>query len=210
MPSTGRPALSLGVTDEERFLTRRETEALLEAGVQSEADRAAAHAKVHETDRLAVDTALVAANRERILHDEAHDKAHEAHAAAHEQGVLAVDKALAAVQRESEIHSVAHSREHGAHEQRHEDQALAVSKSDSALDKRLESIDRRFTDASKHTDDRYEENRRRIEALEKGDVRGEGKELGRNTMVGIIVGAIGLVGTLLGILVVASNVLSAR
>jgi biopolymer transport protein ExbB/TolQ len=52
---------------------------------------------------------------------------------------------------------------------------------------------------------RIDEMRERIVAIEKGDVKQEGRGLGQSATVAIIVGAIGLVGTILGIIVVLAN-----
>ena len=151
-----------------------------------------------------------------------------AHAKEHEAEEEAINKALVEVDKLAVLHATAHAREHLAHEQRHEDARVAVSKADTALDKRLESlngvygqmreaqktyasterfdalaveVDRRFADTTKHIDERAESNRARIEALEKGDVRSEGKGLGQTAVLGAIVTAIVIAGIIIGIVV---------
>jgi hypothetical protein len=52
---------------------------------------------------------------------------------------------------------------------------------------------------------RIDEMRERIVAIEKGDVKQEGRSLGQGTVVAIIVGTISLVGTILGIIIVLAN-----
>jgi hypothetical protein len=79
-----------------------------------------------------------------------------------------------------------------------------------AIDARLEQIvkalDQRHEDNRKHTDERYEDNRKRIETLEKGDVKQEGKALGQGAVIAIILGAISATGVILGIIITLANV----
>lgn len=158
-----------------------------------------------------------------------------AHEHEHVANELAVKTALASVDQLARLHADAHSREHMAHEQRHTDAQEAIIKAETSIDKRLESlnefrsqlrdersdlasservgllegnIDRRFTETIKHADEKHEDNRRRIEILEKGDIKSEGKSLGQGAVVAILVTAIGVVGTLLGIVIVIANLVT--
>ncbi len=198
------------------------------------------------------------------LHNESHQREHEAHQAIHTQEHLrasettrlqetriaaafagherehstseeAIRTALKAVEKLAELHNIAHSREHTAHEVRHEDGRMAVAKADAAMDKRLEAlngvygqmreqarafassesvsliqavIDRRFDEARRDRETRHEELRVRIESIEKGDVKLEGKSLGQGATVAMIVGAIAFVGTVLGIVVAIVGVVT--
>lgn len=223
------------VTDD--FLGRREIDAL---GAANE-ERWAAHEREHHAHDAA-HTAEREFEQERARHEEKRlGEALGAHGQKHASEEAAVQTALNAVDKLAVVHADAHYREHLNHEQRHADQQVAVSKAEAAVDKRLETmngyagqmreqsrtfatadrvdtlqsaLDRRFVDTTKHTDDRYEENRRRIEALEKGDVsvssKAEGRSLGQGAVLGIIVTAIGVAGTLISIIVVLANIATGK
>lgn len=200
---------------------QREIDARWEAHLLAHDQHNAAHALEHTHEKETT-----------RLREEALGVASKVHDGIHESERKSVATALAQVERLADVHSEAHKREHLAHEQRHDDQTEAVTKAEISVDKRLEAmnqireqlreqaaafapaeslallqreLDRRFADTTKHTDERYEENRRRIEAIEKGDVKQEGKSLGQGATVAIIVGAVSLVGTVLGIVIVLSN-----
>ncbi len=157
------------------------------------------------------------------------------HEREHSTSEEAIRTALKAVEKLAELHNIAHSREHTAHEVRHEDGRMAVAKADAAMDKRLEAlngvygqmreqarafassesvvalqgtIDRRFEDARRDRETRHEELRVRIETIEKGDVKQEGKSLGQGATVAMIVGAVAFVGTVLGIVVAIVGVVT--
>jgi hypothetical protein len=68
------------------------------------------------------------------------------------------------------------------------------------------TVDRRFEDARRDRETRHEELRVRIDNIEKGDAKGEGKSLGQGAMIALIVGAVAFVGTILGIVTALANV----
>jgi len=142
--------------------------------------------------------------------------------------------ALAGVDRLGVLHSQAHDREHAAHETRHQDQAEALIKAEQSVDKRLESmnefrdqlreqasrfvtsdamgvlrseLDRRFTDILDQVLSKHEENRKRIEAIEKTDFKQEGKGLGQAATVAAILSAIAAIGSVLSIILVLGQLL---
>lgn len=69
-------------------------------------------------------------------------------------------------------------------------------------DKLEEQMGRRFVESSKLTDERYEANRKRIELLEKGDVKQEGKGLGQSSVAAAILAGIAAVASVVSILAV--------
>lgn len=193
----------------------------------------ATHRREHDAHDLTHASEHSHEEEETRLRESQLDLAIAAHAKEHAAAEMAVRTALASVEKLAVIHAEAHTREHSAHEQRHLDAAVAVAKAEASVDRRLEQMnefrgqlrdqqatfvtidridvmqaasDRRFSDVTKHTDDRYEENRRRIELLEKGDVKQEGKGLGQSAVVAIIVGAIGLFATVLSIIIILANI----
>ncbi len=221
--------------DEDRFLTRREADVLFAQNTLRAEERSEAHRREHEQVADAIDKALAAEKAQNDQHKDAHDKAHVSHEEKHKSEAEAVRTALAAVARERNIHAEAHDREHLGHQREHGLNNLAIDKAESANDKRFSStnayreqinemirqlapketldvfikeVDRRFEDARKDTERRHEELRHAITTLERTDVKAEGKGIGQGAMVAYIVTAVGLVGTILGILIVASNLLT--
>lgn len=173
-----------------------------------------------------------ATRREIELRWAAHDREHVALQlavnTADAEAKTALRAALTDHHREHGVHDTFHDREHDSTEQ-------SIAKSEAATDKRFEGAnafreqlreqavrlagkdqlealakdtDRRFEETRSERERRLAELRLAVTNLEKGDVRVEGRELGRSAMVAIIVTAIGLVGTILGILVVAANALT--
>lgn len=163
---------------------------------------------------------------------EQHRREHELIGKAVELALVTREKALSVAlddhHREHLVHESAHGREHTATEG-------ALNKAEIATEKRFESVnefreqlrtqaatlatrelvdqiskdtDRRFVEASKISAERFDTQGRAITVIEKGDVKQEGKALGQGTVVAIIVGAVGFVGTLLGIVIVLANVLT--
>lgn len=159
-------------------------------------ERWTAHEKLHRSQSRNRDKELALRWR---AHEDIHVAAHEAHAQLHE--------ALAK----------GHAREHGLND-------LAVSKSEVAYDKRFEAVnefrdqlrDQAGTFAStervetmqRDMDRRFEEHRLSITNLEKGDVKQEGRGIGQGAVIAAIVTVITVVGGLLGIVIVLSNLLT--
>ncbi len=199
-----------------------------EAGLHVES-----HQREHEAHQSIHAEEHIRASEARRLEEGRIDDAFAGHMREHAAGAEAIKTALAAVKETSEFHSVSHAREHASHEVRHEDGRIAMAKADGAMDKRLEAlngvygqmreqqrafassesvttltgvIDRRFEEARRDRESRHEELRVRIESIEKGDVKQEGKSLGQGALVAIIVGAVAFVGTVLSIVSALANV----
>ncbi len=199
-----------------------------EAGLHVES-----HQREHEAHQAIHAEEHIRASEARRLEEGRITAAFDGHMREHAAGVEAIKTALAAVKETGEFHSISHAREHTSHEVRHEDGRIAVAKADAAMDKRLESlngvygqmreqarafassesvtllqavIDRRFDEARRDRETRHEELRVRIESIEKGDAKGEGKSLGQGATIAIIVGAVAFVGTVLGIVSALANV----
>jgi hypothetical protein len=118
------------------------------------------------------------------------------------------------VERRWKAHGDLHEAAHVAHAREHDLEATARDKAETGIDKRLEGMnevrsqlkEQALTFARVETVNSLTD---RVIAIEKLDIKGEGRALGQGATVGIIVGAIGLVGTILGIVIVAANFLSA-
>ncbi len=220
------------ITDE-RYLTRREAEILIANAAARQDDRAAAHAREHKQETEAIDKALVAKSEQQQQHNEAHDKAHDSHEEKHRAENEAIGTALAALDRERKIHAEAHDREHLGHQREHGLNNLAIDKAEAATDKRFTAVNgtrdqmsdlirslaskdtvdglandhsRRWEELRKELDRRFEEQRAAISALQLGDSKQEGRGLGQAATIALIVTAVGFVGTVLGIVIVISNV----
>lgn len=186
-------------TTDEDFLTRREADIL----VAQSAVRAASaedvnklHWKAHDDDhrQLAenLKVAMSAIERERALHVTAHDAAHAAH------------------NREHTLDAKAASHQQDAHNKEHSLEATQRDKAEVAIDKRLEGMnevrsqlkDQTATFARVEVVNALTD---RIIAIEKLDIKGEGRAIGQGAVVAIIVGAVSLVGTILGILIIVAN-----
>jgi len=182
--------------------------------------------------RREVDLALRHEEEREDAHRAAHDAEHVAHSEKHLSESRSIATALDAVNRERTIHATAHDREHENHQRQHGFGQLAIDKAEQASDKRFDAVNgtrNQMNDligklASKDTVEgmaadfarRWEENRKELDRrfgelhtsvvnIEKGDVKGEGKELGRNAMVAIIVTALTIVGGIVSLIVVVSN-----
>jgi hypothetical protein len=59
---------------------------------------------------------------------------------------------------------------------------------------------RRFSEQTRYITEKYEDNRKRIEAIEKGDVKAEGRGLGQAGLIAAIVTAIIVAGVIIGII----------
>lgn len=181
-------------------------------------DHWAAHAREHESDTRTANKA-----------DEGNAHAVAAALASVEkanvQARAALSVALEDHHREHTVHEVAHSREHAGTEQ-------ALAKAEVATEKRFESVnefreqlrtqaatlasrdsveaivkemDRRFNETARFNSDRWEAQGRAITAIEKGDVKQEGRGIGQVAVIAAIVTSVGLVGGLLGIIIVIAN-----
>lgn len=187
----------------DEYASRREVDQALEA-----------HRLIHEQENVALGLALQHEAERETQHREAHEDAHKAHDEKHIIEGKAVTTALEAVNRERSIYAQAHEREHLSGQ-------LAIDKAEQANDRRFSSVNATREQMSdilrtlatkesvdslaKLVQDRYETNRASIVNLEKGDVKTEGKEMGRNTMVAIIVTAVTLVGTIVSAFVIIAN-----
>jgi hypothetical protein len=219
-------------TDDD-FLTRREANVILRSGEAAHSAALKAHEEKHAAEQASARTALEVADRERVQHDEAHKREHHLHGEKHAQADVAIEKALDAVARERAIHAEAHQREHEAHQREHAKDAVAIDKAEKAtdlrfaaanafreqisdmtrtfatkeaLDSHLSESDRRIQDIRATYDRRVEELRNRVELIEKGDVKQEGRGIGQAATVAAIVAAVGFFATLLGIVIVLANV----
>jgi hypothetical protein len=219
--------------DDDRYITRRETQAILEADQarflsRREADQwrasmqqlidtlVTSHQEQHSAEAQAVTLQLKHHEATRDEHEQAHFRDHLAHEKIHSSEQDSIAKALNATQVLAAAHDKAHEREHEAHTREHALDKLAIDKAERANDLRyageagtLEAMrkeyDRRIAEAIEAAERRYTENRLRIESLEKGDVKGEGKALGMSNVAALIVGGAGLVATILGIVIIIAN-----
>jgi hypothetical protein len=207
--------------EDDRFLTRREAEVIIANGAAAQQERIDSHAREHAAEKIALELALEAANRERLTHEASHDREHGAHEKIHANERAAVSTALDVVGKEREIHAHAHEREHASHIREHELDKLAVTKAEAANDIRFKSTNgyREQLDVvirtlatketvdgyQSHTNQRMDELRDKIVAIEKGDSKAEGRQLGQGAVVGIIVTAVFVASAVLGIVVVLAN-----
>lgn len=112
-----------------------------------------------------------------------------------------------------DAHAELHSAHERAHDQEHDMTEKALDKAVGAMDKRLEGMnefraslkDQSQTFARIDTVDALRE---RIVAIEKLDIKGEGRSLGQGAVVAVLVGAISLSATIVGIIVVLANLFS--
>lgn len=143
--------------------------------------------------------------REHALLAEAHKEKHEAEQKAVDKAEAtiskAVDTALEALDTNRDTHDQAHQREHSMSSE-------ALVKAESSMDKRLESVAKLLEERDKAWGVRFEDTLRAITNIEKLDVKAEGKSLGQGTVIAIIVTAISVVGTILGIIIVLSNLVT--
>ncbi len=141
-----------------------------------------------------------------------------AHAEKHGAEGVAITTALKAVATEREIHAKAHEKEHEGHQREHGLNNQAIDKAEAANDKRFDAANglrgvyeaRINAAATKEAvEDLRKELDRRIGVVERNDVKAEGKGMGQGATVAYIVTAVGLVGSVLAIIIVVSNALSA-
>jgi hypothetical protein len=156
-----------------------------------------AHEADHKQLNDGIQVALDAVERERKLHVEAHEAGHIAHTREHaldEKGATQINEA--------------HGREHAL-------EADALDKAAAAVDKRLEGMN----DVRSQLHDQAATFARvevvqaltdRIIAIEKLDIKSEGKGLGQGAVVAYIVTAVSVAGAILGIIVVLSNLVTTR
>lgn len=185
------------VEDGSEYLTRREAEIIIENGAR----QAEQHSKQHIQEMSARELALQVEARERATYVDSHNREHVSHESIHALEQEAVKVALSAVDRERIIHAEAHSGEHDSHEIEHDLNNLAIDKAE-------RGNDRRFDDLRLENNRRYAELRGRVEVIEKLDVKGEGRQLGQAAVIGLIIGSVGFFSTLLGIIIVAVNILT--
>ncbi len=222
-------------TNRDEFPTRRESDLLLQQVTASTEERLESHRREHAAEGVALGLAMASAKQMQDQHNETHDAAHIAHTEKHGSEELAVQTALIAVSRERAIHAGAHEKEHDGHQREHGLNNLAIDKAESATDKRfsttnayreqindlirnlatrdsvdviIKDVDRRFEESRKDRERRHEELRLAITSLERSDVKAEGKGIGQGATVAYIVTAVGLVGSVLAIVIVLSNVLT--
>lgn len=152
------------------------------------------------------------------LHNAAHDDAHRAHAEKHSAEAEAIKTALSAVAREREIHAAAHIKEHEGHQREHGLNNLAIDKAEAAADKRFTAANgyrdvfesRVQAAATKEALEALrKEFDRRMTVVERNDVKAEGKGIGQGSVVAYIVTVFGLIATVLTIVIVLANVLTA-
>jgi hypothetical protein len=121
--------------------------------------------------------------------------------------------------REIQMRWQAHTELHHAHELGHDREhamtAEALTTAVGAMDKRLEGMNEFRSSLRDQAGtfvrlDTYQALLDRVIALEKADVRGEARGQGYSTLIGWIVAAVGLTATVLGIVVVIANLLTAK
>jgi hypothetical protein len=162
-----------------------------------------AHKNAHAAEAIAVKTALTAVGELAALHNIAHTREHTAHETRHEDQREALRKAEMTMDKRLETLN-------GYQSILRDQQTTFISRDLSEekhaeKEKRIEvlstDINRRFEE----TRTRYEENRLRIETLEKGDVKQEGKQLGTAALAAIIVGSVSFVGAILSVIILMVN-----
>jgi F0F1-type ATP synthase membrane subunit b/b' len=164
--------------------------------LRAHADEArAAHQREHELQHDAETNQIMG---HWTLDDErwrAHEQAHALAQSAHSREHHLVDEALSKAEHATDkrFESVNQFRE------QLRDQARQLA-SQEAVDVMRGEIDRRFSEQSRYITEKYEDNRKRIEAIEKGDVKQEGKGLGQAGLIAAIVTAIVVAGLIIGII----------
>lgn len=157
-------------------------------------------------------------DQHRREHDEQREAlklARELHQETHKVSKEALKTALDAVASERKIHAEAHDREHIGHLEIHRLNNLAIEKAESANDKRFtaangfrETFEARVRDVA--TKDALEAQRkesdRRINILERNDVKAEGRGLGQGAVIAYIVSGVSVIGSL----IVLANLLYTR
>jgi hypothetical protein len=117
----------------------------------------------------------------------------------------------------NELRWTAHIRAHEAaleaHRKEHALEATARDKAEAAIDRRLEGMNEVRSQLKEQaaTFARIEVVQQltdRVIAIEKLDIKGEGRSLGQGAVIATIVAAVGFAATLLGLIVVLANVLT--
>lgn len=179
-----------------------------------EDERWAAHRREHDliaqaveiariADVTAVTVALDDHHREHSVHEQAHDREHDSVS-------VALSKAENATERRFESVNEFRSQL--------KDQAASLATREAVetlaltIDRRMNEINKTTADwreaFSKSMADRFDAQGRAIIAIEKGDVKQEGKGIGQGAAIAAIVGAVGFAATLLGLLIVVANLLT--
>ncbi len=204
--------------DEERWIAHAEIHRVHSETIEGKFQ---AHKSSHEIEGQAVKTALVAVQELASLHNIAHTREHTAHETRHEDQKEALRKAEMTI--DKRVESI-----NGYQAILRDQQATYITRDLSEekhaeKEKRIEALtvdtNRRFEevrDEAVRTNQemravllaQFENLRAAIVNIEKGDVKQEGKSLGQGAVVALIIGAVSLIGTVLGILVVLSNVLT--
>jgi len=179
-------------------------DAIEDAQQKAEADqRWTSHKDLHEL-------AAKLRNEEHVLRWTAHQRDHD-----RLQAVLEETERRLADRVASEFSS--HAREHGLnrdqHSKEHSLEATARDKAESAVNQRLEGMnevraqlkDQALTFARVEVVQALTD---RVIAIEKLDIKGEGRSLGQGAVIATIVAAVGFAATLLGLIVVLANVLT--
>ena len=157
--------------------------------------RWAAHEHEHEKLRESLRIALEAVERERQLHTTAHDAAHAAHNREHTLDSKNAGQLLEA-----------HAREHAL-------EADALDKAAIAVDKRLEGMNEVRSQLKEQAltfarVDAVNSLTDRVIAIEKLDIKSEGRGLGQGAVLGAIVAAVGFAVTLITLVVIVANLLT--
>lgn len=168
--------------NDDEFQTRRESEL-----------RWKAHEADHEMLAASIRTATDAVDRERLVHTLAHEAAHTAHNREHTLNDKSSDIAL------------------DAHHKEHSLEKDARDKAEKAIDSRLLTMnefraqlkDQASTFARVDTIQALTD---RVIAIEKLDIKGEGRTLGQGAVLAAIIGVVSFVATVLGIIIVVVNV----
>lgn len=159
------------------------------------------------------------------LQAEAHDERWEAHRRSHAVLEQNIDKALAGVERERALHVTAHEAAHAAneratqaaliaHAKEHELEAMARDKAEAAVNLRLAAMNEVREQLKEQTAtfarvEIVQALTDRIIAIEKLDIKGEGKSLGQGAVIAAIVAAIGVSATIVSLVVVLANLVGA-
>lgn len=138
-----------------------------------------------------------------LAHIELHRAAEKAHEDVHRSLVADGDRTITAHEREHFVHDEAHRREHTMTD-------TAISKASESMDKRLEGMNEfrsalRDQAASFVRMETYTALVDRVIAIEKLDIKGEGRTIGQGVVIAAIVGTVAFIATLLGIVAVIAN-----
>lgn len=137
----------------------------------------------------------------------------DSHAGEHHALAMAVDKAFAAVGRENQLHIDAHVADHISHEREHKLTQDALEKALKANDTRLEGMNQFRQQLQEERSrfvsrDLFDALTNRIIAIEKLDIKSEGKALGQGAVIAAIVGSVSAAGAIISLIIVIANLLS--